>query len=356
MKPSTASAKGNFAACVAMMVITFVFVVLRFAVRLSGRQRPTGSDWLCLLALLLFFAYAILIIHFIYNISAYGAFDFANVTDLVELGNLLKTGFEVEILFGTGLSVVKFSILWFFYELFHVHDIMRRVTMGTAVICLVWFIASTLLIVFQCTPPSAFWETFLSSEYCLANTRVLLGFEISNLFIDVGILCIPISAVRRLQLPTAKKISVMCIFLLGGFVCVTSIVRLTAIWRLPNVEANYDFPMTMMWSTIQLGTAIVCSCLPTLGRLVAFLTRSIRHLYGSYRSQLSRERDTGRSSKKSKSTTGSQDQPWVKIRDDGYHHASAQSWGPGLSTIGSDHELQPVPSKTILVQRDVQVA
>ncbi|KAI1341942.1 hypothetical protein F5Y15DRAFT_352249 [Xylariaceae sp. FL0016] len=350
MQPSTTSARDNFAVCVAMMAISFLFVLLRFAVRFSTRQALNGSDWLCLLALLLFFAYAIDIINFIYNVSAYGAFDFANVTDLVELKNLLRTGFQVEILFGTGLSVVKFSILWFYYGIFNINQLMRKVTIGTAVVCALWFVCSTLLIVFQCTPPSAFWETYLDPGHCLANTKVLLGFEITNLFVDVAILVIPVGAIRDLQLPTAKKTSVMIIFLLGGFVCVTSMVRLSAIWRLPNVTANYDFPMTMMWSTIQLGTAIVCACLPTLGRLLSFITKPLLHMYGSYRSQQSHPPGgSGRSVK------SGQNPQWVKIGDDGYH-ASAQSWDPGHSRNGSDHALRPIPSKTILVQRDVQVA
>ncbi|KAK6065011.1 integral membrane protein [Seiridium cupressi] len=350
MRPTTQSAKENFAACVAMMVICFIFVTLRCAVRLTALQVPTPSDWLCLLALLLFFAYAVIIINFICNTSAYGAFDFATTTDLVELQNLLKVGFQVEILFGTGLSVVKFSILAFYYELFHVHIVMRRIVVGTAVVCLAWFIASTLLIVLQCTPPQAFWETFLSPQYCLSNTRVLLGFEISNLFIDLAILAIPVNMVRQLQLATAKKTSLLMIFALGGFVCVTSIVRLSAIWRPPNVDANYDFPMTMMWSTIQLGTAIVCACLPTLGRLLSFLAKPVQHLYNTYRIHSSPQHGSGKIP-----SGGSQKVPWVKIGDDGYH-ASAEGWAPGHSRDGSDHLLQSMPNRGVLVQREVQVA
>jgi hypothetical protein len=108
------------------------------------------------------------------------------------------------------------SLLWFYDSLFHVKSTVRWVITGTVVVCLIWFLASILLIVLQCTPPSAFWDNLLSPQYCLSNPRVLLGFEITNLLIDVAILAIPANAMRKLQLPTAKKASVIGIFLLGG--------------------------------------------------------------------------------------------------------------------------------------------
>lgn len=76
---------------------------------------------------------------------------------------------------------------------------------ATAVICLLWLVATTLDIVLECMPIRAFWETFISPAYCLENLPVLLGNELSNFFIDVAILCIPARAVWQLQLSPAKR-------------------------------------------------------------------------------------------------------------------------------------------------------
>lgn len=63
MRALTATGKENFTACIAMIVVTAVFIIARFAVRLSQRQTPLGSDWLCLLSLGLFYAYCGLILN-----------------------------------------------------------------------------------------------------------------------------------------------------------------------------------------------------------------------------------------------------------------------------------------------------
>lgn len=46
--------------------------------------------------------------------------------------------------------------------------------------------------------------------------NVVLGYETSNILIDIMILCIPISVVRSLKLSTRKKFAVGVVFLLGG--------------------------------------------------------------------------------------------------------------------------------------------
>jgi hypothetical protein len=86
----------------------------------------------------------------------------------------------------------------------------------TAGACIVWLIVSMFLNIFQCKPVSALWEALGSTEYCLASGTMWLGLEVTNLLVDVVILALPISEIGRLQLSTAKKWFVVCIFLLGS--------------------------------------------------------------------------------------------------------------------------------------------
>lgn len=57
MRALTHTGRENFAACVAMIVVTTVLMLARFAVRASNRQKLLGSDWTCLLSLAFFYAY-----------------------------------------------------------------------------------------------------------------------------------------------------------------------------------------------------------------------------------------------------------------------------------------------------------
>lgn len=175
--------------------------------------------------------------------------------------------FIAEILFGTSLTSIKLSILLFYDTLFSINDKTLRVTRATAALCIIWYLIVTFVIVFQCKPVSAYWETVDSPTYCRNSPTVLLGYEISNLLLDVTILCIPVSIIPRLHLSTVKKVTVLGIFLLGALyvsyrwftalstpflyhhgqfsnaaymsrVCVCSILRLTAIWNPPDVVEN----------------------------------------------------------------------------------------------------------------------
>lgn len=93
---------------------------------------------------------------------------------------------------------------------------MQQVIRGVATVAVLWFIAATCVIVFQCRPISAYWETVGSPEFCLPNPPVLLGYEMTNLFVDIAILCIPMAVIPRLYMATAKKVSITLAFILGA--------------------------------------------------------------------------------------------------------------------------------------------
>lgn len=63
MRALPKSGRENMATCIAMIVLTGLFLIARFAVRLSQRQAPFGADWLCLLSALPFYAYCALIVN-----------------------------------------------------------------------------------------------------------------------------------------------------------------------------------------------------------------------------------------------------------------------------------------------------
>ncbi|KAI0199867.1 hypothetical protein F4808DRAFT_431530 [Astrocystis sublimbata] len=268
MSELTTSARDNFATCIALLVLTTITVIARFSTRVSLRQRPSAPDWLCLLALVCFYGYCITIINFIFNVSHAHAFDANPNLGLAELRNLLLTSFILEIFLSLVITSVKFSILWLYHTLFGISTLAKRLIYGTGIACALWFvIAIFVLIIFQCHPVDAYWNEFMSPAACLDARRLLLGYELTNLFIDVVILCIPIVVIGKLQLSQPKKIGASVVFLLGIFVCISSVVRLTTIYDAQNPSRPVLFSPSIIWSTLQVGFAIICSCLPVLGPL-----------------------------------------------------------------------------------------
>ncbi|XDG03991.1 hypothetical protein ABKA04_003606 [Annulohypoxylon sp. FPYF3050] len=212
----TKSARDNFAVCVLMLILASVSALMRILSRLTHHHTLLAADWMCLVSLCFFAAYCALVINFIFNTSQFHAFDPNPAYGLTELVNLSKMSFIAEILFGTSLTSIKLSILLFYDTLFSINDKTLRVTRATAALCIIWYLIVTFIIVFQCEPVSAYWETIDSPMYCRNSPTVLLGYEISNLLLDVTILCIPVSIIPRLHLSTVKKVTVLGIFLLGA--------------------------------------------------------------------------------------------------------------------------------------------
>lgn len=63
MRDLTQTGEQNVAACIAMVSLTALVLMARFAVRASQQQVPFAADWLCFLSALPFYAYCGLILH-----------------------------------------------------------------------------------------------------------------------------------------------------------------------------------------------------------------------------------------------------------------------------------------------------
>lgn len=357
----TPSASQNFATCVAFIILTAMAVIARFVTRVTLGQRPTIPDWLSLLSLAFFYAYCIVIINYIFNVSLFLAFDANPLLGLSELKNLLLTSFILEILFSLVITSVKISILWLYHTLFGISNLAKKLIYGTGVLCIIWFIIAILvLIVFQCRPVDAYWNEFMSPAKCWDAKRLLLGYELTNFFIDIIILCIPVVVIGKLQLSREKKVGASITFLLGIFVCISSIVRITTIFDASNPDRPVQFSASIVWSTIQGGLAIVCSCLPTFGPLFGniakpFIQLTSRFTYASRGSKATASAGaTGDSHRRGFRglNTPEADDTWAKIGSpDG---RPSHTWNSGFRD-SDEHSLQPLPPRAIMVNKQVDV-
>ena len=130
--------------------------------------------------------------------------------------DLQQATFIIEIIMGCVITPVKLSILWFYHTIFALNPTVRKVIYATAAACCVWFIIVTFVLVFQCSPVDAYWNMLARPPACLSTQRTLLGYELTNLFLDVLILSIPVGAIKDLQLTPARKASTIGIFLMGA--------------------------------------------------------------------------------------------------------------------------------------------
>ena len=115
------------------------------------------------------------------------------------------------------MASIKIAILLFYYRLFH-SDPRLKITvwvMATVVMC--WYLTSTLIAIFQCTPVPYNWDRTIPGGQCIRKDALWIGNSVSNLLTDVAILCLPMPIVWRMDVPPRQKIAVSGMFLLGGW-------------------------------------------------------------------------------------------------------------------------------------------
>jgi hypothetical protein len=101
------------------------------------------------------------------------------------------------------------------------------ITMG---VVFAWTIGSIMSTIFQCVPVAGFWDPVVTATAKCTNTDAFwYAYAIINIITDFAVLLLPLPEVKKLQLPWAQKLGVMGIFVLGLFICVTSIVRTNAV-------------------------------------------------------------------------------------------------------------------------------
>lgn len=128
-------------------------------------------------------------------------------------------------------------------------------------------VASVTATIFQCSPVEKAFNKNLPGT-CIDNTRFWYanaGFSIAT---DVVILLIPMPLVHQLQIPKVQKIALVLVFALGGFVVITSCLRVTTIDIIANTtDITYDISSTM-WTIIEPNVAVICACLPMVRPLI----------------------------------------------------------------------------------------
>lgn len=147
--------------------------------------------------------------------------------------------FAGELIFFTGLALIKWSILAMYYRLFPT----RFMKWGYIILGSMtglWWIAVMLVTVFQCIPVHKFWELDTSGTCVNANVFYISTNGVPNIVMDVMILCLPMYEVYKLHVSRKLKIAICANFLIGAIVIIASIVKLKVMVDLYHMGPNAD--------------------------------------------------------------------------------------------------------------------
>ncbi|KAF3028531.1 hypothetical protein E8E15_008997 [Penicillium rubens] len=135
--------------------------------------------------------------------------------------------FANEISYTLLVPTIKVSILLLYRRIFSVPKFQLASLLAGGLV-LAWCLAVFITVLVQCRPISFNWNKNQSGT-CISAKSFFFGNAISNLLIDVIILALPIPMVLQLQLRLSQKLTILGIFLLGGFVCVASVMRVVTL-------------------------------------------------------------------------------------------------------------------------------
>ena len=115
------------------------------------------------------------------------------------------------------MASIKISILLFYYRLFNSDPRFRIAVWVMATVVMCWYITSTLIAIFQCSPIPYNWDRTIPGGQCLSTYALWIGNSVSSLATDVAILCLPLPIIWRMDVTPRQKTAISGMFLLGAW-------------------------------------------------------------------------------------------------------------------------------------------
>lgn len=148
-----------------------------------------------------------------------------------------------EILYVSGVSMYKISLLFLYFRVFPV----RSIRLGGYLcggLSTAWTLACIGVAIFRCIPLSKRWEPWLQGN-CIDLFLTQLCASILNILCALAILCLPVPHVYRLQMSRPQRILITIVFLLGSYAVFTSVYRFYAslLYRADDVSCKSHCPL-----------------------------------------------------------------------------------------------------------------
>lgn len=125
------------------------------------------------------------------------------------------------------------------------------------------------LVVLSTDPINAAWKNADATKHRYNFNNWYISYSGLSIILDIVILCFPIPMIKSLNINIKQKISILGIFWLGAFVCVSAIIRFVylykTIFRLTDYGENQYRSITtaFIWAEVEPNTAVIAACLPT---------------------------------------------------------------------------------------------
>ncbi|KAJ5241826.1 uncharacterized protein N7469_000153 [Penicillium citrinum] len=328
--------------CIVFLVLTPAFVAIRVWSRVNSKSGLGWDDWTILLSTV----FAIIVMAFMLASCTYGfGQHIANLTK-ENKAKTLKLFFISQAFYKLTMNMTKMSILMLYLRIF-IQRWFRIICYILLCIIASYMIAAFFASIFQCIPVARAWNKTIPGS-CIditANWYANAGFSIAT---DIIILALPMYPIYNSKIVLGRKIALMCVFALGAFVAVTSIIRMQTLdFSSKSPDTTYDLTSSI-WTMIEENMAIICACLPMmwapLAKLFPSLFSSTQWTTSSHGSGTRGTESNANSRSRSKwaQLDGNSDHATTSISmkpvSDGQPRLSEDSIGHILSPTGPPHD------------------
>ncbi|KAK2865109.1 hypothetical protein FQN49_003901 [Arthroderma sp. PD_2] len=177
----------------------------------------------------------------------------------------LQWFFAAQVFYKLVIVFAKCSIVFLYLRIFSIEKSFRWACNALILVNLLSGFAFIIATVFQCRPVKAFWDRSIPNYTCIDHFSFWMSYSVINIITDFIILCLPIQQIARLQLRKEDKVALIFVFGLGGFVCITSIIRATTIAASSSsTDATWSPIPATIWSVVECNTGIICACTPMI--------------------------------------------------------------------------------------------
>ncbi|RWA10070.1 hypothetical protein EKO27_g5023 [Xylaria grammica] len=247
-----------------LAAVSSLAVTLRFWARwISGLGIHT-DDWLTLGALAVHHGFgATLIVSFLADGLGFDSAELKEADPRAAM-ELQKVTFIGTILYGIGSTMIRLSVILFYFRVFPT-KIVRRGGYILAATCIIWFITIEVLNVTQCKPIAFLWNRAINGGHCISSTVGFIVPGALNVVIDAVTVGLPIHEVIKLNLSREKKCCIFGIFCIGGIATAASLARLVSIslYR-EDHGTGATFALLSATTGFEIYVAIIGACAPTL--------------------------------------------------------------------------------------------
>ncbi|RAL08854.1 putative integral membrane protein [Aspergillus homomorphus CBS 101889] len=199
------------------------------------------------------------------------------------LHHFLLNLFVVEILYTLSICFTKYSILMFYWRIFGMSNIRYPIYLIGFVVT-GWGLGVIFTTIFQCLPVHGFWDKTIPSHCGVNVNNFFIGNAVPNILTDWALLTLPLPYIWKLQRSASQKLALTGVFVMGGFICIISIVRLVIMlnaYKVPSLDETWVFVGPSKWTAVETNIGIVSACLPSLRPVLTFMKQKVSSTKGS---------------------------------------------------------------------------